>query len=371
MTRYFVPRLAAAAALGVLAFCNTASASVTCTTSFYSNYQSCKTNSAFCSPYASPEDYVAAHPQCFPGGTSTSQAQVSSSSFVQVGANSTAVFSRLLGESGPMLVTSAPQQGMAAGGKNAWNLWGNVANNSTRQSFQVGVNSIRHDLDVTNAVIGADYAVAPGMVLGVSGAFDRGSGNTQPTAIAAWEPSTTKGYSVAPYFGYQISKEFAVDLSVGLGTGKTSSSGATESESDRLFYAANLGYSRWVKDIQFTGRFGYLHGEEDSGNLKVNGATQNNTAAKNKLDRWQMGAQAAYCMGNGAQPYLGLSYLGDRRSSSQGGRDPVGTGAWQWALGVNFFSLANGVNGGIAYTQEEGRSNQKNNALTANIGLRY
>jgi hypothetical protein len=50
-------------------------------------------------------------------------------------------------------------------------------------------------------------------------------------------------------------------------------------------------------------------------------------------------------MGNGAQPYAGLSYLGDRRSSSQAGVDPVGKSAWQWALGVNFFSLSSGING--------------------------
>ena len=148
-------------------------------------------------------------------------------------------------------------------------------------------------------------------------------------------------------------------------------SGGMESEGDSLFYAANLNYSRWVKDVQFAGKIGYLHGEEDFGNSKLSGVTQNNTAAKNKVDRWLLGVQAAYWMGNGVQPYAGLNYLADRRSSSQAGADPVGKGAWQWALGLNFFSLASGVNGGVVYTQEDGRSNQKNNALTANIGIRF
>jgi len=370
MTRSQFYRLLAVLVPFVLVFSGNAVAS-SCNSSFYSQYDSCKLNSSFCSPYSSPEEFAAAHPNCFPGSSSTSQAQVSSSSFVQIAANSTAVLSRMLSEAGSLLTSSAPVQGMAAGGKTPWNVWGNVTQNDTRQSFQIGINSIRHDLDVTNAVIGVDYAIAPGMVLGMSGAFDRGSGNTQPTAAAAWQGSTVKGYSFAPYLGYQISKELAFDASVGLGSGKTSTAGGVDSEGDRVFFAANLGYAKWFKEVQVTGKVGYLHGEEKFSDTKVNGATMAGTAQKNKLDRFQFGAQVAYWMGNGMQPYAGLSYMTDGRSSSAGGVDPVGKNAWQWALGVNFFSLSSGVNGGIAFTQEEGRTNQKNNALTANIGLRF
>jgi hypothetical protein len=220
-------------------------------------------------------------------------------------------------------------------------------------------------------VFGADYAVAPGLVVGVSGAIDSGQGSTQPTAIAAREASSIDGYAIAPYLGYQLTKEMALDVSIGFGSGTTAGSGNTEMQADRLFYAANLGYSRWIKDLQLTGKFGYLHGEEDFSNTRVAGVTRVNTAAKNKLDRWQLGIQAGYWLGNGVQPYAGLSYLADRRSASQAGIDPIGKGAWQWALGLNFFSLASGVTGGIAYTQEDGRSNQKNNVLTGNVGLRF
>jgi hypothetical protein len=371
MANHSFPRLVAVVSLGVLAFSGNATASSTCSSSFYTQYQSCLSNSLACSPYASPQEYVAAHPGCFPGGSSASQAQVSGSSFQQVGAISSSLSSRMLGGAGPTQVSGAPVQGMAAGGKNAWNLWGNVAVNDTRQSFAIGPNLIKNDLNVTNLVVGADYALAPGMVLGVSGAFDRGEGSMQPTAVAPREASTTKGYAIAPYLGYQLSKELALDASIGFGSGKNSGSGNMESEGDRLFYAANLNYSRWVRNLQFTGKLGYLHGEEDFGNTKVNGATMNNTAAKNKLDRWLFGVQAGYWMGDGVQPYAGLSYLADRRSSSQAGTDPVGKSAWQWALGVNFFSLASGVTGGIGYTREDGRSNQKNSAVAANVGMRF
>lgn len=358
--------------LGLAVFWNPASASgsVPCDSSFYSGYQSC-VNFGSCSPYSSPAEYVSAHPHCFPAGASASQVTMAGSSFQQISAISGALSSRLVGDAGPGLLAGTPQQGMAAGGKNAWNVWGNVMDGSTRQSYTVKNSAIKNDMDVTNAVLGADYAVSPGMVIGVSAAFDHGSGNTQPGAGNAWSASTVKGYAVAPYLGYQISKELALDASFGLGSGKTSAAGGMESQGDRSFYAANLSYSQWFKEIQVTGKFGYLHGEEAFGQSKVNGTAIANTEMKNKVDRWQLGAQAGYWMGNGVQPYLGLSYLGDRRSSSGAVTDPVGKSAWQWALGLNFFSLSSGITGGIAYTQEDGRSNQKNNALTANIGLRF
>ena len=270
-----------------------------------------------------------------------------------------------------MQVAITPVQGMASGGKNAWNVWGNATESDTRQSYTLGGNAKKHNVDVTNAVVGIDYAISPGLVLGVSGAFDRGSANTQPTAAAAWLASTIKGYAIAPYVGYQLSKELALDASVGLGAGKISGAGSMESEGDRLFYAANLSYSQWFKEVQVTGKLGYLHGEEDFGLAKINGVAQANTASKSKMDRWLLGVQAGYWVGNGVQPYAGLNFLADRLSTSQGGTNPIGKSAWQWALGVNFFSLSSGLTGGIAYTQEDGRSNQKNSALTANIGLRF
>jgi hypothetical protein len=144
-----------------------------------------------------------------------------------------------------------------------------------------------------------------------------------------------------------------------------------ESEATRFFYAANLSYSRWVKDLQLSGKFGFLHGEEDTDNIKANSVTMAGTAAKTRINRWQLGVQAGYWLGNGMQPYAGLSYLGDSRSSTQGGVDPIGKGAWQWALGVNFFSLSSGVTGGIVYSEEASRTNQRNNALAANLGIRF
>lgn len=370
MARFLFPRLSAFLALAVLFFSasNKASAS-TCDSSFYSFYDSCVAFGS-CSPFTTPEEVIRAHPQCFPGGSSSSQAQVSGSSFQQVAAITSVLQGRMLGNTGPIEFGSTPMQGLAAGGKNAWNVWANIGTNDTKQSYSVTGNPIRNDFKIQNTVIGADYALAPGMVIGVSGALDRGESGTEAFANPR-ATTTTKGYAIAPYIGYQLGKELALDASVGLGSGKTNSAGGAESEADRLFYAANLGYSSWIKDLQLTGKLGYLHGEEDFGQTKLNGAPRNNTAIKNKLDRWQLGGQLGYWLGNGVMPYASLTYLADRRGSSQAGSDPIGKSAWQWALGVNFFSLANGITGGLVYMQEDNRSNQKSDGVTANIGIRF
>lgn len=368
---HFLRSVAVVASIAALAVPGAANAS-SCSASFYSTYQSCQSNTLFCSPYSSPEEYVAAHPHCFPGGAAASAVSVSGTSFVQVGAISGTISNQLLGSSGPTGLASAPLQGMAAGEKKGWNFWGSFAANDTRQQYTVGPNTIKNDVNLANVVFGADFALQPGMVLGISGAFDRGDGSTQPTAAAARQANVLKGWSLAPYIGYQISKELALDATAGIGMGTNSSAGGMEVEGDRFFYAANLTYSRWFSNLQVSAKAGYLYGEEAFENAKINGNVMAGTAIKSRLGRYQLGAQAAYWLGNGIQPYAGLSYLADTRSSSGGaGVDPIGGSAWQWSVGMNFFLLSSGVTGGVAYTQEDGRNSQKNNALTVNIGIRY
>jgi hypothetical protein len=73
-------------------------------------------------------------------------------------------------------------------------------------------------------------------------------------------------------------------------------------------------------------------------------------------------------------PYASLGYVNDvERKTTQFGApsNPIGRDGWLWALGVNFISLSSGLTGGIAYKQEDGRSNQKVNSLMANIGIRF
>jgi hypothetical protein len=209
------------------------------------------------------------------------------------------------------------------------------------------------------------------MVFGLSAAFDNGDGSAT-TGVNPSDSFKSSGYLVSPYFGMQINKNLALDASVGFGQGKMDVASGPQSESDRLFGAANLSYSNWFDKIQLTGKLGYLHSVEDYGDSKLAGAVQNSTKNKNTLDQFRVGAQAGYWM-NGFMPYAGITYTADHRSASNSAMasDPVGKNAFLWSLGVNYFSLANKVTGGLSYNQESNRTNSKNYNLIANVSIRF
>jgi hypothetical protein len=316
---------------------------------------------------------LANHPECFGGGSTTSQVQINSTSFQQVAAISSALSARFMA-SGDLPQANLQTKGMAAGGKSAtWSTWGSINSNDTRQNYVATLGSgltTANTNKILTTVLGADYALSPVLAVGVSAAFDSGDGTGSNGNTA--NSITSKGYAFAPYVGMQLSPALAVDASLGFGKGELNTTGV-KSEADRWFAAANLSYNQWFDKVQLTGKLGYLHGEEDYGNSTVAGVSQSGTAARNKLDQLRLGVQAGYWM-NDFMPYAGLAYNSDMsRSTTQAGAtsDPIGKDAWVWTLGVNFFSLKNGVTGGIAYSQEEGRTNQKNNSLLANINMRF
>lgn len=346
-------------------------ASATPCSSAVSSYESAVSSNSF----SSASQILSNHPECFGASATTSQVQITGTSFQQMSAISRALGLRFASDNpGPRADIGI--KGMAAGnaGKK-WNVWGSVENNYTRQSY-VAANTFttRNDSDVLNTVLGVDYSLSPTMVFGVSAAFDRGDVSGKNSA-----PGTTlnnidsDGYAVAPYIGIQLSKALFFDASIGFGRGKFSSSTATEGESDRWFGAANLGYEHWMGNLQFSGKAGYLRGVEDHDNLKAAGVTAIGTGGKNTLGQLRLTAQLGYWI-NGVMPYGSLGYVSDveRKTTQFGaGNNPIGKDAWVWALGVNFISLSSGLTGGIAYRQEESRSNQQNKSLMANIALRF
>lgn len=301
--------------------------------------------------------YQTAYPECFGGSATTSTTQINGTSFTQAGAISQALTARIRQNTPARVASVEPATtGLAAGGKgDAWNVWASHSGNNSSVRVNNGAN--RNDTDIGTTVLGGDYALTPNMNLGVSAAFDRSTGSN-----LAGNTNSNHGLTVAPYFGMQLNKEWAVDLTAGMGNGRFTTGGTTTA-ADRTFAAGNLSYVRWTGDWQWTGKFGLLHGEE-----KYGGATP----SKNKLDQFRAGFQAGYWM-NGVMPYAGLGYTADtRRSTPLGGAvDPLGRHAFVLDLGITFISLANNMTGGIAYQQEHGRSNSKNDTFMANINLRF
>ncbi|MEI7432049.1 MAG: hypothetical protein WCL27_16500 [Betaproteobacteria bacterium] len=315
---------------------------------------------------------VTNHPQCF-GGSASSQATMNATTVAQTVAISNTLSNRLLSSGGPTTVASRGLFGMAAGGSiDKWNVWGNVTDNTTKLNY-TNTNSLNTTSknDILTSIVGADYAISPTMVVGLSGSFDTGTGNAT-TGANAQDSISSSGYLFAPYFGMQLTKNLAMDTSVGFGNGKLGVGNGPQSEASRRFGAANLTYSQWYQSLQLTGKLGYLHSEENYGDSKSDGVTNANTKNKNTLDQFRIGAQAGYWI-NGFMPYTGIAYTTDNRSTSNSALavDPVGKGAFIWSLGVNYFSLANKITGGIAYNQESNRTNSKNSNLMANINIRF
>lgn len=326
-----------------------------------------------CSGNASCESQIVSqHPECFGGSSTTSTTQINATTFAQAGAISQALSSRIR-QGGPSPVASVDGlSGLAAGGAQGWNAWASYNDNSSQVSYTNAAATTTHNNNnVGAAVIGGDYALSSNAALGISAGFDRGNGSGQSGAGA---PNTTgsKGYTIAPYIGYQLSKELALDASAGWGEGEFSS-GAVKADAKRWFATGNLSYSRWMANWQLTGKLSYLHGEEKYADSKSAGTIVVGTGSKNEVDQARIGIQAGYWM-NGVMPYAGLVYASDvHRSTSKGaaGVDPLGRGAFVLSVGANFFSLASKLTGGIAYEQESGRTNSKNETLMANINVRF
>lgn len=323
---------------------------------------------------SSAAQLISNHPECFSGSPATSRTSIVSTSFAQAAAISNALAMREPIE-GPAPSADAGTRGMAAGAvAGKWNVWGNLTNNDTRQSTTTltGFKS-KNSADVLNFIAGVDYNLSPTMVLGVSAAFDDGDGKGRNSNSLDRNTFDSKGYQIAPYFGWQLSKDLYFDASFGLGRGEIDTNTNTESEADRWFGAANLSYNRWYGNFQLTGKASWLHGVEDYGNSEVAGVTFVGTDAKNTLGQIRLGAQAGYWM-NGVMPYASLAYTNDvHRKTTQFGspNNPIGRDAWVWGLGVNFYSVKNKLTGGIAYNQETSRSNQNNYSLMANINFRF
>lgn len=345
--------------------------------------------------YASISDYSqmeymrSSHPECFGSSASVaaSTQTISATSLQHVTLISDAISSRfsMMSPPGTARADAGQLKGMAAGNAaDKWNFWANLGQDSSdydRGNYAVvgGTKNHKASLDVTNLVLGTDYALSPVWTVGVSAAFDHNSGSSWSYtngAVASQSEHSGNGYSIAPYAAWQINKELSLDATLGFGKSKTTSTGNIEAKSDRLFYGANLNYVTWRGNWQLSGKGSYFYGEQKTDDLTTNGVVTKLSAVKSKLDQIRLGGQAGYWLSNGVMPYVGLTYLNDLTHSTSAGAaaqnaTEIGKTAWLCTLGVNFFSLQKGVTGGLTYNLESGRDHAKREALMANLSVRF
>lgn len=299
----------------------------------------------------------------------SAQQQVQATVVQQVSAISSVIASRMLpvigGGPGSPLKQAFSGTGLAAGGAaEKMNAWASLAQNDSR--YSPSDTSLKRVMAVNNAVVGADYQISPSMILGISAAFDRGSGSVTGAATGV----STSGYAFAPYLGVQLGSNMALDFSFGIGKGEASQAGGMKAESNRQFYAANLGYAQWLGNLQLSGKAGYLISQEKYGNSTTNGVTNANTSTNNEVEQMNLSVEAGYWM-NGMMPYLGLAYTQDTRMKTAVTDTNWDKDALVLKAGINFFSIANKVTGGIVYSEESGRRNAKNATWMGNINFRF
>lgn len=361
-------RLAVVTSLAAVGTLASDLAAASCAT-YVSSYNSCSTDSCRAS-------YRSNYPECFVSGDSAGgSVQIAGTTVQQIVSISSAVSSRMLalgagGPPGRKITSLESETGMAAGnGAQKFNVWGNVTNTNSKYSGNSTLgNADKTSARVLNTVVGLDYGFAPNMVVGLSAAIDAGSGSMGNAG------TSTKGYSFAPYLGWQIDKNLALDVTTGMGDGEYSTANASQAKSQRSFTALNLTYSRWMDNLQLNAKGGFLTAKEKYGDIKNNGLTQSGTSTSTRLDQFRVGVDAGYWM-NGVMPYAGLAYATDGRSfsSAAGLQDTskLGKSAAIISLGVNFFNLGKDLTAGLLYTIESGRTNGKNDTFGGNVSLRF
>lgn len=277
---------------------------------------------------------------------------------------SNAVTSRMSLTGGPRPMAGFQRTSMAAGSTGqGYSVWGNFAS-SSQEDDRAGQES---DIDTDNTVVGFDYTLAPNLVLGLTGSYDDAEGNL---AKGAGPNVDNKGMSIAPYLGWQINQNLALDASLGWGEGKLKT-GTGSAKSDRFFGGINLSYTQWMGNWQVVGKGSYLYAEEKYEDSKNNGTTSPGTAVTNKLDQVRVGVQGAYWMGNGVQPYVGLTYVSDQdRSPKAAPGTKYEKDGWVGQVGINFFNASNTIYGGLSYSNES-RDNVDNEIWTASINFRF
>ncbi|MDK9702033.1 MAG: autotransporter outer membrane beta-barrel domain-containing protein [Sulfuritalea sp.] len=370
-------------AAGILAASGAASAT-DCPTAI-SSFNSCSgTPAQIASCQASIKG---SHPECFgaAGGAAAATKNVQATSLEQILAISANISRPVTATAPPGVVASdsGARKGLAAGNPaGKWNAWASVSETDIdydRGTYFLNAANRTNKFDsrIQTVVLGADYRWAPDLVFGFSIAADSGSGSASSYTIAAPDAAksvSSSGTSYAPYFGWQINKDWALDGTIGMGTGDSTTGGTVTSDSKRVFYGLNATYSRWYGNWQVNGKGSYLVGREDNDNARNNGVVVANSKVSNEIAQGRVGVQAAYWM-NGFMPYAGLSYSRDFRTSTASADELYGTeigeSAYTWSLGVNFISIKNALTGGIGFEQETGRDRSKNKKLMANINVRF
>jgi hypothetical protein len=254
----------------------------------------------------------------------------------------------------------------AAGGAK-WNGWVAFSQSKVGYSFQ----PLQTSGTVNTGTVGVDYLLDNRMVVGVAVTGDR-------TDLGLnFNGGTLKGsgWTISPYLGVPLTRNIALDATLGFGRTKidVAAAGINGSfDADRTVGSIGVTYRENVGNWQLTGRGAFLAVSDKLGAYTLTNGTfvQGGSVDVQQL---RFGGQAGYRMG-AVTPYVGLTYIYDLRRPDQ---QPVAgqtaandRDAWTPVLGLRF-STGGSLYGGIQYSSEQSRSQVKNNQILLNVGVRF
>lgn len=257
----------------------------------------------------------------------------------------------------------------AAGGK-PWNAWVAYSRSNVDYTFAPLVSSG----NVNVYLGGIDYTFANNVVFGVAVARDR----TDVDLQFSGGKLTGSGTTVAPYIGVPLSKQWALDATLGFGrtdidtVNANPAIGSGSTKDDRTIGSLGLTFRESIDKWQLTARGAYLSVHDKLGAYTLTGGTFVPDGTVN-ISQFRLHGQVAYDAGY-LVPYVGLSYINDIRRPDQA---PIGgvaaandNDAWTPVIGVRFRTDGS-VYGSIQYSSERNRSEVKNDQFLFNIGVRF
>lgn len=259
------------------------------------------------------------------------------------------------------------QTGLAGAGQQAWNAW--VAYSRSDVAFNFAPRQSSGNIEV--GLVGVDYTLANRVIVGVAVAGDRSKiglnfngGNLSGS-----------GWTIAPYIGVPLNRNWALDATIGLGRTSTdinSGGGTATYRSERTIGSVGATYRTSMGNWQLSGRGALLFANDRLGAYTLSNGTFIPDGTVN-VTQLRLGGQAGYNFG-GVVPYVGLTYVHDINRPDQ---QPVAgqsaandRDAWTPTIGIRF-SSGGSLYGGIQYSSEQSRSEVKNNQWLFNLGLRF
>ena len=259
----------------------------------------------------------------------------------------------------------------AAAGGARWNAWLAYTQANVGYSFQ----PLQTSGDQKVVLGGIDYSFANNVTLGVALTDER----LRATTSFNGGSINGSGNTVAPYLGWRINQNWAVDATLAWGTTNINqvdnsiAGGTTGANKDkRSLVSGGLAYNQSMGQWLLTGK-GTLMTAEDKFSSFTTSRNQFISANSTRTTQARVLGQAMYNAGMFV-PFVGVTYIYDLERPFQaavGGQSAANDrDGWQLRAGVNFRS-SGALYGGVQVASEVGRSQVKNDQILFNVGMRF